>query len=59
MLQWWKGDYKSKTSQCEGCPKQLIKNNHMDEKIGKRKVGIGKVVCWKRVVASKTQKPNE
>jgi hypothetical protein len=34
--------------------KQLIKDNHMDEKIEKKKVGMGKVMCWKRIVASKT-----
>ncbi len=59
MLKWWKGECKSKTSKCESCPKQFIKDNQMDEKIKKKKVGMGKVMCWKRVVALKTQKTNE
>jgi hypothetical protein len=45
MLQMMKCDYRSKMCYSVCCVKQITKNNHMEKKIGKGKVGIGENMC--------------
>ncbi len=53
----WEGDCKSETCQCEGYPRQYTRNNHVDKKIKKRKVGTWKNICWKGVTTSQLKTP--
>jgi hypothetical protein len=42
----------SETSQFEGCPRRLTKDNHMDKEVGKRK-------AWERTCVERGLKPKK